>query len=632
MTPAILTVDFETYYADDFGFSCMTTEEYVRDPRFEVIGVSVQCDDGEPQWFSGTHQETLAWLQQFPWQSCMAVAHNGLFDFAILAWKFGIHPARMFCTLAGARWVTGVNQRLSLAKLAEHYGLGTKGSTYLDAKNLRRADMTPEFLHRYGEYCNEDVRLTYRLLQRLYRYIPEQERQLLHWTMTAFTQPTLIIDRSLVQGELTRFLNRRDALLQRLGVSMESLRSDGQFADLLRQLGQEPPMKLSPKRKNADGSPMEVFAFSKQDVEFVDLLESDNEDVAALVDARLSLKTSLLEGRLRRFIGISERGPLPVPLDFAGARNTRRWAGTDKINLQNLPRNPKGGKSPLRDAIKAPPGFKLGATDLSQIELRTNAWQAGQADILDLLRSGGDVYSRMATPIFGFEVNKHAHANERFVGKTAELGCGYQCGAEKFWHMLKVDSRKYGIPLVDESFAFAERTVKLYRETHAEIRAFWRKAQDAIPYIAAGMSTTIGPYRVEGGCVLLPDGVYLYYPNLRQQAGDRGMEWVYDRIKEDPNGGPSRTETTKLYGGKLVENITQAVAALFMKRAMLRIAPRFRVVGTVHDEILFLVPDSVDEAEAIMWVEQQMTVAPEWAPDIPLGCETHLGRSYADCK
>ncbi|MCJ5779134.1 DNA polymerase, partial [Klebsiella pneumoniae] len=172
------------------------------------------------------------------------------------------------------------------------------------------------------------------------------------------------------------------------------------------------------------------------DVEFMDLLESDDEAIAALVEARLGLKSSILQSRIERFLSISRRGLLPVPLLYAGATPTRRWSGTDQINLQNLPRSKKGSPSPLRQAICAPPGYKLVAADLSQIELRANCWQSGQNDVLELLRTGGDTYADMATAVFGYPVHKDTHPNERFVGKTAVLGCGYQCGAAKFQHML----------------------------------------------------------------------------------------------------------------------------------------------------------------------------------------------------
>ena len=123
---AALTVDFETYYDREFSLSKLTTEHYIRDPRFEVIGVSVQVGYGEPEWFSGTHQEIGAFLSRFDWANSMAIAHNAMFDMAILNWHFGIKPYAIADTLSMARAVHGTEVGNSLAKLVQHYELGEK--------------------------------------------------------------------------------------------------------------------------------------------------------------------------------------------------------------------------------------------------------------------------------------------------------------------------------------------------------------------------------------------------------------------------------------------------------------------------------------------------------------------------
>ena len=114
----ILTIDFETYYALDFSLTKLTTEEYVRDDRFEVIGVAVQVDMEDPKWFSGTHQEIKEWLNQFDWDNSFALAHNAMFDSAILSWTFGIKPKAWFDTLSMARASDGLEAGNSLEKLA----------------------------------------------------------------------------------------------------------------------------------------------------------------------------------------------------------------------------------------------------------------------------------------------------------------------------------------------------------------------------------------------------------------------------------------------------------------------------------------------------------------------------------
>ena len=104
----IITLDFETYYAQDYTLSKGTTEEYIRSPRFEVIGVAVKVNDGPTEWFSGTHEETRAFLSRYDWANSFALAHNTMFDGAIMSWRFGIKPKVWLDTLCMARALHGV--------------------------------------------------------------------------------------------------------------------------------------------------------------------------------------------------------------------------------------------------------------------------------------------------------------------------------------------------------------------------------------------------------------------------------------------------------------------------------------------------------------------------------------------
>jgi len=122
----ILTLDFETYYSQEFSLSKITNEEYVRSAEFEVIGVSVQVNDGEPEWFSGTMEETAVFLRKFDWEANLALAHNAAFDSSILTWVFGIKPKGWLDTLSMGRALHGTEVGGSLAVLAQHYDVGTK--------------------------------------------------------------------------------------------------------------------------------------------------------------------------------------------------------------------------------------------------------------------------------------------------------------------------------------------------------------------------------------------------------------------------------------------------------------------------------------------------------------------------
>ncbi|NBS70749.1 hypothetical protein EBT31_17825, partial [bacterium] len=209
----LITLDFETYYDKDYSLSKMTTEEYVRDDRFEVIGVGVKVNNEETQWFSGTMQETKDWLLQFPWDQSAALAHNMMFDGAILGWRFGIHPMALFDTLAMARAVDGTELPNSLAKLAERYGLGAKGTEVLLALGKRRRDFLLDELAQYGRYCANDVELTYDLFNILVTSYKKPEMKLIDLTLRMYTQPALELDLPLLEQHLIDVVSRKEALI-----------------------------------------------------------------------------------------------------------------------------------------------------------------------------------------------------------------------------------------------------------------------------------------------------------------------------------------------------------------------------------------------------------------------------------
>ena len=122
----ILTIDFETYYAKDYSLTKLTTEEYIKDPRFQVIGVGIKIDDGITHWHTGTHKQIHAVLNTIDWASAALVCHNMMFDGAILSFIFDIVPKVYFDTLCMARAYHGTNAGGSLKALAERYQLGQK--------------------------------------------------------------------------------------------------------------------------------------------------------------------------------------------------------------------------------------------------------------------------------------------------------------------------------------------------------------------------------------------------------------------------------------------------------------------------------------------------------------------------
>ena len=607
----LITLDFETYYDREYSLSKLTTEEYVRDPRFEVIGVGVKVNNQPTEWASGTHEQIKTYLQTFDWAKSMVLAHNTMFDGAILSWQFDIHPRVFTDTLCIARALHGVEVGGSLRALTERYRIGEKGTEVINALGKRRADFTEYDLDKYGDYCVNDVELTYKLFNIfLKKGFPKTELRLIDCTLRMFIDPVLELDIGLLEQHLEDTRERKDQLLEAAGVSKEDLMSNPKFAEVLQGLGVTPPTKISLTTGK------ETLAFAKSDEAFKALADHEDDRVQAVVAARLGTKSTLEETRTQRFIDIGKRGTLPVPVRYYAA-HTGRWGGDDKINLQNLPsRGPNGKK--LKRSILAPEGYTLIDADSAQIEARVLAWLAEQDDLTSAFANGEDVYVKMASRIYGVtegEVTK----DQRFVGKTTILGAGYGMGALKFQSQLNTFGQEVEL---DE----ARRIINIYREANWKINQLWRNCQNMVRHMVNGDSYQVGRkgvLKVSGSerGIVLPSGLLVRYDDLSAEQTENGLEYSYK----------TRRGRTRIYGGKVTENVCQAIARCIIGEQMLQIAKRYRVVLTVHDSIVACVRDE-EVAEAQAYVEQCMRWTPDWAEGLPINCESGTGKSYGDCE
>ena len=605
----LITIDFETYYDREFSLTKLTTEEYVRDERFEVIGVGIKVNNGVVEWASGTESQLKDWLLQFDWKNSMVLAHNAMFDGAILAWRFGIVPALWLDTLCMGRALHGVEVSNSLASLAAREKVGYKGVEVLNVVGMRRENFSQERLARYGDYCITDVELTYLIFQKFIPQFPKKELKLIDTTLRMFIEPTLELDKNLLAEHLQIIQEQKSKLLTDSGVTSEDLMSNPKFAEVLTNLGVTPPMKTSPTTGK------ETYAFAKNDEEFIALIHHPDWRVQGLVAARLGLKSTLEETRTQRFMEIAGRGALPVPIKYYAA-HTGRFGGDDKINLQNLPSRVANANK-LKQAILAPQGYSIIDSDSSQIEARVLAWLAGQEDLVQAFAEQKDVYKKMASAIYD-KPEDQITKSERFVGKTTILGAGYGMGAVKFQAQLKT----FGVSVeLDE----ARRIIDIYRKSNFAVTALWRQAQlvlvamsrdEPAPLGRAGVLSVVPKDRA----ILLPSKLMLRYDDLKVHEGEKGFEFTYK----------TRKGRTRIYGGKVIENVCQAIARCIIGEQMMRISMKYKVVLTVHDAIACICKDEeVKEAQA--YVEECMRWVPKWAAGLPLNCESGVGKSYGDC-
>jgi len=621
----LITLDFESYYDGKkrLGFKTQTTEEYVRDSRFEVIGVGVKVNDGAETWFSGSAKEISDHLNSYDWAGSALLCHNTLFDGCILSWRFGIKPAYLLDTLSMARAIHGVEAGGSLAKLAERYNLGKKGDEVVAAEGKRLKDFAPDELAKYGEYCKNDVDLTFKLFQELSSEFPQAELDLIDMTLRMFTEPVFEVDDALLIERLEEVQQEKQGVLRGLMGRMEcdteeavrkKLASNKQFAAVLEENGVKCPMKPS----KTTGK--QTYALAKNDEGFLALTEHEDPYIQQLCSVRLGTKSTIEESRVQRFIDIGKRnkGRLPIPLKYYGA-HTGRWAGMDKVNFQNLPSRDKKKKA-LKNSVVAPDGYVVINCDSSQIEARILVWLAGQNDVIEQFRKGEDVYSVFATKIYDRPISK-ANQVERFVGKTCILGLGYGTGAIKLQHTLKT-SPPGAIVTEDEAKEF----VNTYRDSNDKVIDLWKDGDKAIKDLANWGKTKPFWYG-KNKCLMvtkegirLPNGLYIRYPDLKLDTEESKSQYIY----------ASRKGPVSLWGGALVENVVQALARIVVGQQMIEIHKRYPVKLTVHDAAVVVVREE-EQTEALAYIVERMSTPPDWAKGLPVACEANVGKSYGDC-
>ena len=647
----IITVDFETRWSSkDYTLSKLTTEEYIRDERFKAFGACFHVfgSDEPVRWIGG--DELPEYLSGIDWGRTAVLAHNAQFDVSILSWRYDVQPAFIIDTLSMARALRGVEVGNSLAKLASDFGLPEKGRAVHSTDGLSQLD--PAVEEELAQYCKHDVFLCEEIFRRLVDGYPKSELRLIDLTLKMYTRPLLQLDKLMLSNAIEEERNQREGLLHRLGVDEAVLASNPQFAKALEGLGVEPPTKISKTTGKR------TLALAKNDALFQALLNGDNPDVALLCEARLKVKSTTERTRAQRFLDISNRGALPVPLAYYGAKSGR-WAASkgSAINMQNLKRG-----SFLRKAIMAPEGHQLVVGDLSQIEPRVLAWLADYEEMLGIFRGGNDPYAAFGAQMFGIPgMTKESHPDLRQSAKSALLGCGYGLGWASFAQQLLVGflgappvrytkdfAKKLGIDgtyierflewednytkMVDIPHTCSEqellihcvaakKIIDIYRATAHPVVSFWDMCSGLLASaLVDGREFRYKCVTFRKEEIVLPNGMSLLYPNLRQEKDDTGRsQWVY---------GP---DATKLYAGKITNNVVQAVARIVMTDGMLRVGKRYPIAGTVHDELIAVVPDEEVE-EAKTWVLAQMTMEPAYMPGIPLAADGGAHRRYGMAK
>lgn len=558
-----LFIDFETHYEPDGGYSLskMPTMQYVRDRRFECLGVALGALNNA--WKPGP--ETAPALESVDWPNTAAVAHNAAFDAAVLYHHFGHRPALWIDTYAWCRWAISQgaappDARLSLKWWGEYLGL-LKGDTAaaVGAGGQELAD-----------YAMRDIEILQALVAWLQEHAPWPDDEMrfadVHVRMAA--EPCLGLDETLLA---------REAEVTADPELVDAVRSRETFARLLRERGVEPGTKTSP----ANGK--QTYAFAKTDMFMRELAGHPDPVVRALHKLKTEASSTIKASRAQRFLNVGS--PMPMPQAYYGA-HTGRSTGLEKLNVLNLPRGD------FRSALVAPPGHKILVADYSQIEARVIAWGAGDEHSLDIFRSGRDPYREVASrELYNVDYDKVTDEQRRRA-KAAVLALGFGQGANGFHTYC----RTFGI---DMDIHEAQRIVRAYRGARPRLVAFWHGLFDKV------CST---------GELVLPSGRKLTYPGMERTG--REVTFLRHRVFSK---SPKR-DRVNLWHGLVAENWTQAVARDILMHAVVRLPKEIVPVLLPYDEIVAVVHADTAEhcADALT---QRMLDAPSWAEGLPLAVD-----------
>lgn len=625
-----ISIDFETYSECDIktagGYN------YAAHPSTEILCMAWAIDDEEPQLWT-PDQPFPDRLHGAIFEGAQWWAWNAAFERAvwehILAEKYEVlipgprywnDTAAMASILALPRALGQCAQVLGVSEQKDTRGRYLIQRLCQPYRGERRRD--PELLDELYAYCKQDVR-TERAIKNLllpYKPMSDNERQV--WLLDQeINWRGMGIDVANVENAIDLIFQTAERLNERAkDISGGVLPDVGSRARVMAWASSR-GYTLTGYDKNAV---LEALA-----------------DPALPDDVRQVLE-------IRRTLGKASTSKYQAMLNLSGSDNrargvfayhgaqTGRWAGRG-FQPQNLPRPAFGDtdnciklfdqrdpaviemlygdpmaalSSCLRGMIVPAEGNRLLVSDFSAIEARVLAWLADEQGPLDVFREGGDIYCHAATGIYGRTITPK-DKDERQIGKVAVLALGYQGGVGAFQTMAKA----YRVEVADET---ADDIKVKWRKAHPKIVRFWyaleQAAQNAVRH--KGHAFEAGPitFRVVGNFLFakLPSGRRLAYYQPRN--GPDGLEfWGTD----SKLGGRWAKLTT--YGGKLCENVTQAVARDLLAEAMLRLEDNgYTVVASIHDEIIVELPRGVG---SLAEMEHLMCELPEWAAGLPMSAE-----------
>ena len=642
----ILSIDIETY--SSYDLTKTGVHRYVEAPDFDVLMVAVQSEDGAAFTLDLDDEEELDELKAALTDPTITkVAWNAAFERTCLAKWLGIElpPEQWRCTMAQAAYnsyplsldacakaLGGEQKDKAGSALIRYFSLPCKPTKANGMRTRNLPEHDPEKWEAFKRYCAQDV-ATERDIATKMVPLPDDEQAL--WCLDQrINDRGILVDRELV----------------RQAIDLSNANTCRLMEEATRLTGLDNPNSAAQIKAYLEAEGMEVATLRKSDLPEL-LKNAPTDTVTRLLQIRSELAKTSVKKYEAMAACVCDDGRVRGLLQYYGANRTGRWAGR-LIQVQNLPKNTMDGldiarsavldgdadtmgmlfNEPLpvilsqliRTAFIAPDGHTFIVADFSAIEARVLAWLAGEQWRLDVFATHGKIYEASAAQMFKVPLESIGKGSPlRQKGKVAELALGYQGGANALIAMGALD-----MGISEEELP---AIVSAWRRANRRIVDLWTDVEDAARYEIEGLThPPVSDLRFlyKGGTLIitLPSGRQLFYPNARITPGKFGDQITYDGMDQTTKQW-GRQST---YGGKLVENITQAVARDLLAHAMCRLTDRgVDIVAHIHDEVISEWEDTGwpvnDALEAVCDI---MATGPAWAKGLPLRADGYITKYY----
>ena len=653
MAKRTLSIDLETYSDIDIGKCGLY--KYVQSVNFSILLFAFKFDDESVQIIDLASGEVLPkyLIEALEDPNITKSAYNAAFEIncinkfwhsPIIQWECTMikglycgYPAGL-AAIGNAMGLAEDKKKMAVGKaLIRKFCVPCKPTKSNGGRMRNMYYHEPEQWNLFKEYCKRDVETEYEIKKRLSHVkFPEDERAL--WILDQdMNNRGIMLDMDLVHGALDVSEQITNELTNE-AIELSGLSNPNSVSQLKEFLEKE--------------TGEEITSLNKADVPAL-IEKVDSEKVVRLLKIRQELSKTSTKKYVTMDNAVCDDGRVRGLLQFYGANRTGRWAGR-LVQVQNLPRNyidtldlarelvkkkdvdalkmiygniPDTISQLIRTAFIAKPGYNFVVADFSAIEARVISWLAGEEWRIEVFRTHGKIYEASASQMFNVPIEKIKKGNPEYAlrqkGKVAELALGYQGSSGA---LIQMGALKMG--LTEEELP---EIVKRWRNANSRIVDLWAKVEQAVMLTLKTKKPQVLPKGIlvstlgEDLSIKLPSGRELFYLKAKIVPTNGFKEQItYMGV----NQTTKKWESTPTYGGKLTENIVQAVARDCLATSLFNLVNfGFKPLMHIHDEVICEEPEN-DPNYSLEKAIELMCKKPKWAEDLPLNAAGFTSKYY----